>query len=82
MSGYSLVSNTEIKKVSQKLPLLTQLKNASEKSGGKLTSEAALNLMRTIGSTVSTLTQDAEKAVIKSMGSVEVNLKQTLDLYL
>jgi hypothetical protein len=36
--------------------------------------------MRTIGSTVSTLTQDAEKAVIKSMGSVEVNLKQTLDL--
>ena len=73
-------TNTEIKKVSQKLPLLTQLKGASEKSGGKLTSEAALNLMRTIGSTVSTLTQDAEKAVIKSMGSVEVNLKQTLDL--
>jgi len=73
-------TNTEIKKVSQKLPILTQLKGASEKSGGKLTSEAALSLMRTIGSTVSTLTQDAEKAVIKSMGSVEVNLKQTLDL--
>ena len=33
-------TNTEIKKVSQKLPLLTQLKGASEKSGGKLTSEA------------------------------------------
>jgi len=70
----------DIKKVSQKLPLLTQLKGASEKSGGNLTSEAALSLMRTIGSTVSTLTQNAEKAVIKSMGSVEDNLKQTLDL--
>ena len=69
--------NEDVKK---KLPVLTQLKGASEKSGGNLTSEAALSLMRTIGSTVTTLTQDAEKAVIKSMGSVEVNLKQTLDL--
>jgi hypothetical protein len=70
----------ETKKENIKLPILTQLKGASEKSGGNLTSEAALGMMRTIGSTVTTLTQDVEKAILSSVGTVESQLKQTLDL--
>ena len=70
----------ETKKSDIKLPVLTQLKGASEKSGGNLTSEAALGMMRTIGSTVTTLTQDVEKAILSSVGTVESQLKQTLDL--
>ena len=70
----------EAKEGNVKLPILTQLKGASEKSGGNLNSEAALGMMRTIGSTVTTLTQDVEKAIIGSVGTVESQLKQTLDL--
>ena len=70
----------ETKKSDIKLPVLTQLKGASEKSGGNLTSEAALGMMRTIGSTVTTLTQDVEKVIMSSVGTVESQLKQTLDL--
>ena len=70
----------ETKKENIKLPILTQLKGASEKSGGNLTSEAALGMMRTIGSTVTTLTQDVEKVIMSSVGTVESQLKQTLDL--
>ena len=70
----------ETKKENIKLPILTQLKGASEKSGGNLTSEAALGMMKTIGSTVTTLTQDVEKAILSSVGTVESQLKQTLDL--
>jgi hypothetical protein len=70
----------ETKKSDIKLPVLTQLKGASEKSGGNLTSEAALGLMKTIGATVTNLTQDVEKVIMSSVGTVESQLKQTLDL--
>ena len=63
-----------------KLPRLTELKQASEKSGGNLGSEAALGLMRSIESTVVLETQNVQKAIMKTFLPVEVELKRTIDL--
>ncbi len=63
-----------------KLPRLTELKQASEKSGGNLGSEAALGLMRSIESTVVVETQKVQKAIMKTFLPVEVELKRTIEL--
>jgi len=63
-----------------KLPRLTELKLASEKSGGNLGSEAALGLMRSIESNVVLETQNVQKAIMKTFLPVEVELKRTIDL--
>lgn len=67
----------EVKKVNQKLPQLSNLKQASE---GKLTSESALNLMRSIESTVVLATQETQKTMMKQFSSVDTEIKRTLDL--
>jgi hypothetical protein len=63
-----------------KLPRLTELKLASEKSGGNLGSEAGLNLMRSIESTVVVETQKVQKAIMNTFLPVEVELKKTIEL--
>ena len=70
----------ETKKVSEKLPVLTGLKGASEKSGGNLNSQAGLNLMKEIGAVVTDLTAGVQKALITSGGPLEEQLKKTIDL--
>ena len=79
---YNQLDNVEddAEKIRQKFEQLTSLKQVSEKSGRALGSQEVKGLMETIGSTVTTLTQDIEKTIIKSMGPVDIQLKQTLDL--
>jgi len=63
-----------------KLPRLTELKKASQISGGNLNSEAALGLMRSIESNVVLETNKVQQSIMKTFLPVEVELKRTIDL--